>query len=215
MAKRLTYDISGARGSAVRGAAAEWSGMKEAIRFVGWMSSSQKNTAIRKSYVIATKKYRKALKAKTKTTFTKAYPDTKLNKKGKKTKKLWQTVSYKPAKSKVTNSASLISPLWVGHMVKLGASHQQLLVYGTKAYKQDGQRQLTRRGGGVSKKFLAFTAKSGQTAYGHKRKAVRGKNYVKPIADRFEKGILNDFGDSFILGMRKEARSAKYGNTFY
>jgi hypothetical protein len=37
-------------------------------------------------------------------------------------------------------------------------------------------------------------------------KAQAPKNYVAPIANKFKSVILNNFGDSFILAMKKHAR---------
>jgi hypothetical protein len=200
----------------VKGAAAELSGYKEAAAFLLWMSGPQKRIAIRKGYVIATKGYRKELQQPNVT--PRSGISTRVNAKGKKAVPLWKTVSFAPKKKNLPRP-TVVSPLWVGHLVRRGAYHQHLVVDGTKAWKQDGSTLARSVGEGsaqknagtnVRLKTFRYLSKTGLPRYGKKRKATSGDDYVSPVAKRHKTIILDKFGDSFIKGMRKEARSAKY-----
>jgi hypothetical protein len=205
MAGAASLLTAGFRVKAIKNASAEWAGMDEAVAFLKWMSSAEKNRAIRKSYVIATAAYRKDLELATPK--SKYPPKTH---KAKVPKPLWKTIGFARSK-KYSGNNTLIDPLWVGHMVRKGAYHQHLLVRGTKAWKQDGTPTLRKgKEGKTRQKYFGFKTKDGDMAYGFKKKAKRGKDYVRPVRDNHLKQIVDTFGNSFILGMQKEARSAKY-----
>lgn len=185
----------------------EFVGMREAVEFIRWMSTKEKNAAIKASYLFATKAYRKALKADT--------PKSKYPSKAHNPKPLYKTIGMKPS-IKYGGNNTLVTPTWIGHLFRNGAYHQHLVVRGTKAWKQD-DKPLQRRPKGRSKKrlsYFTFRAKSGAKAYGFKKKAVRGNNYVQPLKERFEPHIVSDFGDDFVKAMVKESKKAKYKGVF-
>lgn len=199
--------FTGGHISAIRGIRGEFAGMKEAVTFLSFMRSSEKNVAIRKAYVIATKAYRKDLRANT--------PTNKTGHEGT-GRTLKDTVWFAPSR-KYSHSTTLVDPLWVGHMVKKGAYHQHLIVRGTKAWRQLGDTPLRRKSrkgknAGTTKrrKFFAFKDTSGKVQYKGMKKAVKGKNYVEEIRDQHVGEILGSFSTSFIRGMKKEANKPKY-----
>ena len=182
-------------------------GMKQAIDFIRWMSTKQKNAAITRSYMFATKAYRKALKADT--------PKNKWPRRPHNPKPLYKTIGVKKS-IKYGGDNTLVTPTWIGHLFRNGAFHQHLIVRGTKAWKQT-DRPLQRRPKGRSKKrlsYFTFKNKSGQSAYGFKKKAVRGKNYVQPLKDKYEPHIVSAFGDDFVKAMVKESKRAIYKGVF-
>jgi hypothetical protein len=195
---------AGARKKAIRGASGEIVGLKQAVAFMAWMSSREKNSAVRQAYRVAVRSYINDLRQNT----PKSKGEKKLNKKGKPAKHMKNTMGVAFSRKKFGN---IIDPMYAGHMLKKGAYHQQLLVDGTGSWRQDGT-PLQRSSGGskVRKKVMKFKGSKGEDVFGKNKKAVKGNNYVKPVAARHIGQITNDFGNSFILGMQKEARSAKY-----
>jgi len=199
--------------TAVKGAGASWAGMPEAIAFLSYMSSREKNPAIRKSYVIATKDYRRALKVATpvqKETRISGVRDLRKRttrqaargKLGKKRGSLKQSVGIAKSR-KHKNKGDLIDPIWAGHLVKKGAFAQHFIVLGTPAIVQNGSS--LHRGAGRRKKTMRFSLKGG-TVHTKLRKAKAANHYVNPIAAKYKGIILSQFGDSFILAMKKHAR---------
>lgn len=199
------FITAGPRKRAILGAQSKFSGMEEAVRFIRWMSTAEKNRAVRKAYVIATKKYLIALKGRT--------PDNKYPnnpKRSAKKKPLKQTIGFAWSKEHRTGK-NLIDPIWVGHLVRKGAYHQHFIVQGTKAWNQGlGAKQRSTGGSKQRKDVFTFKTQSNKWYRGFAKRAVRGKFYVKKVYDSQYAGIENGFADAFVRGMRKEALSPKY-----
>jgi hypothetical protein len=203
--------------SAVKSGGAEWAGMKETIALLAYMSSREKNSVVRASYMIATKAYRRELKSKTpvssansikgfKQLRSRSKSEIRRGKLGKKKNSLKQSVGVLRSR-KYGNRQNIIDPVWVGHMVKKGAASQHFVVRGTKSIRQDGSPlSRSRAGGGRDRKKTMRIRTSNGNIHTLKRKASAPNPYIDRIASRYKPIITSQFGDSFILAMRKYAR---------
>lgn len=177
----------------------EFQGMKEAVRFFGYLSSAGKNRIISKSYGFATKDYRKALRKPGVTPRgesgllgIKKFAKSKNGKRGRRRNKLINTISFARSR-KYANTSGLIDPVWAGHMVKKGASHNHLIVLGRKKSVP------------TKKKAMSFYANK-KVWVVKESPAVAPNNYVGKVAAMEKAGIIDNFGKAFIKGADSEAK---------
>lgn len=172
-------------------AASDFSGMDEAVRLFKYLSSSGKNRVIRKSYQLATKKYRAALKLATPTGENRSDG-----------KPLKNTISYTRSK-KYANKNNLIDPLLTGHLVRRGAYHLHLNVLGRKAITTDRFALDRKRKGGGTKPRRALSFTDGGKKYVVKKvKGVKPNPFVGRVFASMRGEIEGSFATSFIKGSR-------------
>ena len=186
-------DNLGIAQSAANGSGFE--GMDNAVRFFKYLSGSGKNAVIRKSYMLATKEYRRKLKANTPTGTNRT-----------KGKHLKDTVVAKKSK-KYANKNNLIDPMIVGHSFLRGGYHLHLVVLGRKAIDSNRFALDRDRTKGDSKPRKAMSFKDGGVRYTVKKvEAQKPNDFVARVFNSEKWDIQKKFADSFVKGVAFKAK---------
>ena len=188
---------------------AQVGGLEEVTAFLYYMSSKEKNVAIKRVHRLATTKYRAAIKGATPENQDRSLGMSRGGLKKVKRTRLINTIGFIDSE-KYKGKSEMIAPLWVGHLVKKGAYHQHLIVRGTKAWSQNGTPTQRMKNGSKKRKKLMVFATGGALAFGVNKKAVARDDYVTPIALAQKDGIVDSWGDNFVIAMKKEANKPKY-----
>jgi len=179
-------------------------GMKESVKYFSYLSGAQKNSAIARSYGIATKKYRKELVDKTPESDTGKISGIRfMTASGKRKKKLKQSVGVIRSK-KYRGTKTLVVPTWVGHVVKRGGRANHLVVRGRSAIKQDGSKLERRKG--KRKKYMRFLGADGAITYNKEVAKSKPNPYVQQTYNTYKDSIFKGFQDSFIEAMNRVAK---------
>jgi len=170
-------------------------GMDNAVRFFKYLSGSGKNAVIRKSYMLATKEYRRKLKA-----------DTPTGENRTKGKPLKNTIVAKKSK-KYANKNNLIDPMIVGHSFLRGGYHLHLVVLGRKEISAKRFELDRKRRGGGTKPKKAMSFKDGGVRYTVKKvEAQKPNDFVARVFNSEKWDIQKKFADSFVKGVAFKAK---------